>query len=184
MDIKLKTLLQSFAEEVLNVFDFSLIATNQKFLQPDELIEKLGGGIEYRDFASVTEVCRCGNGFIVHVQKEKDLLKQLCSVAEALAILFLKMSYEIDDEKFHNMKNMEYQNGMGSDFEEIQFLAHELLIPKKTLKLLTEKHLDAENRIHMNGIADDLGFSTELNFALSIIETRLLETRMIKSRWD
>lgn len=181
IDQKAKKLLSDFALCILKTFNFSLIPTDENYSEPEIIAEMLGGGIEYDIKFFDTKVCRCGQGFIIGMYNDEKM--RTYQFAEALTILFLKMGYKTDENKFMKRKNMQYEDRRSCreyviDEDHVHFLTQELILPKSRLEKCVVGHINSEGYFKINDIIKELGFPYEF------VETRLLETGMIESRWN
>lgn len=169
-----ENLIEEMAETIRNLYGFSLIPTSEQFMEPEEITDKMGGGIIYKNTHGIA-ACRCGKSFLLQIQKETDKTTQLRFLTEALAVLFITLQYEVS-ENFLSNKNMEYCDILNTNNFDLHIaFANELLCPKKQLKYIVESFVDENSRFSLTEVSKKLGLS--VNF----IESRLKECGMINS---
>jgi len=182
MKQELKEVLAAFAASILETYDLSFIPTDPKFLDATATAKRLGGAAVIYEYSMEVSVCRNKDSFIVYMPEEKEKHQQAKRMAEAAAILFFEMGYTANTEKFEKLKEMEkVTRKTGKDeasYEGICFLEHELMLPEYRLKDLIKKYADDKQCLRISDL------SRELGFPYNFIEMRLIETGMIKSRWD
>lgn len=184
MKQELKEVLAAFAASILETYDLSFIPTDLKFLDAAATAKRLGGTAVMYEYPIEVSVCRNGDSFIAFIPEEKEKYQQAKRMAEAAAILFLKMEYQSNQETFEKLKDLEKiteKIKMGERktlYEELEFVKNELLLPRHRLRDLVETYADENQRIR---IAD---LSRELGFPYNFIEMRLIETGMIRTQWN
>ena len=183
MKQELQEILATFAISILETYNLSFIPTDSRFLDAAAVAKRLGGTVVMYEYPIEVSVCRNRDSFIAFIPEEKEKQQQAKHMAEAVAILFLKMGYQSNQETFEKLKDLEkitVKTKTGENktlYEELKLLKNELLLPRRQLRDLVKTYADENQYIRIADLSKELGFS--YNF----IEMRLMQTGMIQSQW-
>lgn len=175
LDEKVKNLLEHMANDIRNIYNFSLVPTDPNYKSPEKIVEDMEGGLLFLDVFD-SKAARCGNSFLLYIQKEGRKTDQLRSFAQGLSILFLQLKFQISDDDFLKNENMKMYNmemGDSQKFEQMIYFANELMCPKAKLREVTNAELQPDGTINIKSIANKLGLD------YSYVESQLVNHKMI-----
>lgn len=153
MDIFAKRIINSLAEDVLNVYD--ILIPVQRI---NDVIEKLGGNIQNTSSFSNGTIEKVGEGFIIFVPPTHDERRKRFAIAHELGHLFLHMGYKINCELWEN--NFEYRlETAEKEYQANEFAAAFLMPKSKYLTVL--KRIKKGNVVDVSKIAEYFNVSVE-----------------------
>ena len=157
-DMEVKNAIAALTNEIRETYRFSLFPTSELYKEPEDIVDMIGGGIQYDSGLSNVYVCRCGNGFLIHAPETEEQTTKLQFFAQGLAVLFLKLKFEISEEDFHEFENMRlhpFDNELYREF------ADEMLCPMATVQSIIERQTRYGDSISMWEIARKTGLDIE-----------------------
>lgn len=168
-----KRVLNDFADSILQLYHISLIPAEPEFQILESWSDPIDFGVLYHPVPTRNvRVCRCGHQAIIqipcHVRQYHGIntpedieirTSHLKNLAYGMAILFLRMGYHGDPEKFKSFPNMAWQDDRIGDTETLLFLRDAIFIPEKVLRQYVRKHITKDCRISMKDLAGELGLS-------------------------
>lgn len=152
----LKVMINSLAEDILNVYDISVPIQNI-----GDIVEILGGTIQKETSFSDGAVEKEGDGFRIIVSPYQDEKRERFTIAHELGHLFLHMGYRTNKELWARQENNIYHR-IGSSEKEYQaneFAAAFLMPASEYLTVL--KRIADGNVVDTSKIAEYFNVSVE-----------------------
>ena len=148
MDISTRRMINSLAEDILNVYDISVPIQNI-----GDIVEILGGTIQKETSFSDGAVEKEGDGFRIIVSPYQDEKRERFTIAHELGHLFLHMGYRTNKELWARQENNIYHR-IGSSEKEYQAneFAAAFLMPRKDYKNKLDEHIKG-NMVNTEKIA-------------------------------
>lgn len=157
-DIEVKNAVADLTNEIRETYRFSLFPTSELYKEPEEIVDIIGGGILYDADVSEVSVCRCGSGFLIRMPKIRKSTMKLIYFAQGLAVLFLKLKYEISEDDFYEFENMKQYPFKGDVYQEF---SNEMLCPLSIIDSIIERQTRYGDEFCVLDIAKNTGLNLE-----------------------
>lgn len=171
-----KELLNDIAKAIREEYDFSLIPNDKNFKRPEEIAEKMGGGILVDKNVFSVKVCRCGNGFLIVMPDAEDTTDELSKFAEGIATLIFGIKFNVSNSNFNSNPNMMIYNTNYREREYIYYLSEELICPQNKILENIIKCKEPCGTFHINDVCAIMGLRHDF------LESRMVSCGFIK-RW-
>lgn len=158
MESDVLDIVTNLSDDIRETYRFSLFPTSELYKEPEEIADLIGGGIQYDNRLPGAEVCRCGNGFLIRIPETEQKTMTLKYFAQGLAILFLKMKYEISEEDFFEFENMKMHSSSDKLYQDF---ADEMLCPLKTIGSIIDQQTRYGDSVSSARVSEKTGLEEE-----------------------
>lgn len=169
MDISTRRMINSLAEDILNVYDISVPIQNI-----GDIVEILGGTIQKETSFSDGAVEKEGDGFRIIVSPYQDEKRERFTIAHELGHLFLHMGYKTSQKLWE-----EQENGLNYRIENIEkeYQANEFA---SAFLMPTLEYLSILKKIIENNKVNTLKIANYFNVPVNVVINRGINLRYLK----
>lgn len=161
MDISTRRMINSLAEDILNIYNISVPIQNI-----GDIVEVLGGVIQKETSFSDGTVKREGDGFRIIVFPYQDEKRERFTIAHELGHLFLHMGYRTNQELWEKQENNICYRIENSEKEyQANEFAAAFLMP-------ASKYLDVLKKVAENNVVDTSKIAEYFNVSVEAASNR------------
>ena len=141
----MKSILEKLVNDIYEIYDIKVP------IDINEVVEKIGGSIEYSKFQT-NNIIRTNKGFIIPIVHKKDKYLEKISIAQEIAILFLIYRYRINEDRWNN-KEINEENLTLEQINAINYFSYAFLMPKNIFTKVVEENT-VDGYVKMKKVAE------------------------------
>ena len=143
----MKSILEKLVNDIHEIYDVKVP------IDINEVVEKIGGSIEYTENRFKTNsIIKTSKGFIISIVHKKDKYLEKISIAQAIATLFLIYGYRINPDRWNN-KEINEENLTLEQINAINYFSYAFLMPKNIFTKVVEENT-VDGYVKMKKVAE------------------------------